>query len=180
MDELKIVITGCVGSGKSTAIQSISDTDIIATDVDASDEIKEDKDTTTVALDYGELKTDDGQLIKIYGTPGQDRFSFMWEILAEGALGIAVLVNHQRPDPVGDLDMYLANFRKAIEDSTVVVGITHLDDEDMDGMDRYYDYMAARGLDYPIFPVDARSRFQVNVMIEAMAAMISLDEEEYV
>lgn len=180
MSELKIVITGCVGSGKSTAIQAISDIDVISTDVDASDEVKEQKDTTTVALDYGEMALSDGSLVKIYGTPGQERFAYMWEILAEGALGIVVLVNHRREDPIADLSMYLQNFKSAIDESTAVIGITHVDEEGQEAMGRYYDYMSARGIEYPIFPVDARDQAQVKVMIEAMAAMIAACEGEHV
>ena len=178
MDELKIVITGCVGSGKSTAIQSISDIEVISTDVDASDDVLEQKDTTTVALDYGELRLDEAQTIKLYGTPGQRRFEYMWEILAEGALGIVILVNHRRKDPLADLRMYLENFAEPISRSTAVIGITHLDDDQL-AMTGYYDYMAEHGLDYPIFSVDARSSDQVRVMIEAMAAMIALNEEAH-
>jgi uncharacterized protein len=176
MDELKIVITGCMGSGKSTAIQSISDIAVISTDVDASDEVLEQKETTTVAMDYGEVCLDSGQIIKLYGTPGQRRFDYMWDILAEGALGIIILLNHQRPDPVSDLAMYLENFAEHIRQSTAVVGVTHVDDADPASMMHYYEYMADQRLDYPIFSLDARKPEQVKVMISAMAAMIALNE----
>ncbi len=176
MDELKIVVTGCVGSGKTTAIQSISDIPVIETDVEASDDVKDIKDTTTVAMDYGEIRLGDNRLVKLYGTPGQRRFSYMWEILAEGALGVIILLNDHRKDPIGDLDMYLTNFAEPISKSSAVIGITHLDDAGHAAIERYYDYMIEKRLDYPIFPVDARDKTQVRVMIEALAAMISLDE----
>ncbi|MDI1300832.1 MAG: ATP/GTP-binding protein [bacterium] len=172
MAEIKIVITGAVGSGKTTAIQAISEIPVIATEVDASDEVREQKETTTVAMDYGELSLDDGNVLKIYGTPGQKRFSFMWEILAEGALGFVILVNNQRSSPLDDLAMYLENFEIYIKESTVVVGVTHVDEEQC-GMEKYHDYMINQGLSYPIFPIDARSPSDVKVMIEAMAAMMN-------
>lgn len=177
MSELKIVITGCVGSGKTTAIQAISDIPVIATEVDASDEVANMKDTTTVAMDYGELALGPDSTVKIYGTPGQLRFGYMWEILAEGALGIIILVNHGRENPIDDLSMYLDNFRQHIKDSTAVIGITHCDDPLAD-MSRYHDFLGVRGLDFPVFPVDARDPAQVRLLIEAMAAMVTLDEEE--
>lgn len=172
MAEIKIVITGVVGAGKTTAIQAISEIDVVSTEVRASDEVREQKDTTTVAMDYGELSLEDGTVLKIYGTPGQRRFSFMWEILAEGALGFVVLVNNQRPDPLGDVAMYLENFAPWIADSTVVVGVTHVDD-DPSQMDKYHDFLQQRDLAYPVFPIDARSPADVKVMIEAMAAMMN-------
>lgn len=172
MAEIKIVITGAVGSGKTTAIQAISEVPVISTEVDASDEVREQKETTTVAMDYGELSLEDGNVLKIYGTPGQKRFSFMWEILAEGALGFVILVNDQRSQPLEDLAMYLENFELYIRESTVVVGVTHVDYEDS-GMEKYHDYMSRYGLNYPIFPIDARRQTDVKVMIEAMAAMMN-------
>lgn len=172
MAEIKIVITGVVGSGKTTAIQAISEIPVISTDVDASDEVREEKETTTVAMDYGELSLDDGSVLKIYGTPGQRRFSYMWEILAEGALGFVILVNDKRSNPLDDIDIYLDNFEAHIRSSTLVVGVTHVDDE-FNGMKKYHDHMSRKGLCYPIFPIDARRSDDVRVMIEAMAAMIN-------
>lgn len=172
MAEIKIVITGVVGAGKTTAIQAISEIPVISTDVDASDEVLEQKQTTTVAMDYGELSLDDGSVLKIYGTPGQRRFSYMWEILAEGALGFVILVNNQRSKPIEDVAMYLENFEPYFRDSTVVVGVTHVDEE-QDGMEKYHEYMIEKGLNFPIFPIDARSPSDVKVMIEAMAAMMN-------
>lgn len=177
MSELKIVITGCVGSGKTTAIQAISEIPVIATEVDASDDVASMKKTTTVAMDYGELSLADDSTVKLYGTPGQIRFAYMWEILAEGALGIIILVSHDRDDPVADLSMYLENFHQHIGNSTAVIGITHCDDP-LDDMSRYHDFLDTRGLDFPVFPVDTRDAKQVRVLVQAMAAMVMLDEEE--
>lgn len=172
MSEIKIVITGAVGSGKTTAIQAISDIPVISTDVRASDDVREQKATTTVAMDYGELGLDDGSVLRIYGTPGQHRFSYMWSILARGMLGLVILVNGRRADPLQDVAMYVENFSEHIRESTVVIGVTHLDG-DTDAMEKYYRFVSERGWHYPVFPIDARSRDDVRVMIEAMAAMMA-------
>ncbi|MEZ5672763.1 MAG: ATP/GTP-binding protein [Thiotrichaceae bacterium] len=58
------------------------------------------KETITVAMDYGELTSDDGQKLRIYGTPGQQRFDYMWKILIKGALGLIILVDNAGSDPV--------------------------------------------------------------------------------
>lgn len=172
MAELKIVFTGAVGAGKTTAIQAISDIDVVSTDVNASDEVREQKDTTTVALDYGELALEDGTVLRLYGTPGQRRFSYMWEILAEGALGFVVQVNNQRESPLEDVAMYLENFAPYIGDATVAIGVTHVDDDPRE-MDKYHNFLHQQDLAYPIFPIDARQSSDVKVMIEAMAAMMN-------
>jgi uncharacterized protein len=94
MKPLKLVISGPVGAGKTTFIQSLSETEVVDTDEVASEDIG--KARTTVALDFGTLSLD-GIPIHLFGTPGQDRFDFMWEILCEGALGLIVLVAGDKP-----------------------------------------------------------------------------------
>lgn len=91
---LKLVISGPVGAGKTTFVQSLSETEVVETDEVASEDIGKEK--TTVALDFGTL-TLDGIPIYLFGTPGQDRFDFMWEILCEGALGMILLVAGDKP-----------------------------------------------------------------------------------
>lgn len=90
----KVVVAGPVGAGKTTFIRSLSETEAVDTDELASEDIG--KETTTVALDFGTL-TIDGIAIHLFGTPGQDRFDFMWEVLCEGALGLLLLVSGAHP-----------------------------------------------------------------------------------
>ena len=96
----KIVFAGSVGSGKTTAIQSLSDIEVVSTEANASDEVRKLKPTTTVAMDYGLMRLDNGDQVRLYGAPGQKRFDFMWDILTENALGLVLLVNAAAQDPV--------------------------------------------------------------------------------
>lgn len=91
---MKLVISGPVGAGKTTFVQALSETEVISTEADATEDIG--KPTTTVAFDFGTLNLD-GQELHLYGTPGQDRFDFMWDVLCEGALGLVLLVAGNRP-----------------------------------------------------------------------------------
>jgi hypothetical protein len=77
-----ILFAGPMGSGKTTAIKSLSDIPVIATEAANSDRETADKATTTVAIDYGEIGVTDEEKIRLYGIPGQRRFDFMWRILA--------------------------------------------------------------------------------------------------
>lgn len=95
-EQLKLIVAGPVGAGKTTFIRCISEIETIDTDVRASEDLG--KEFTTVAMDYG-LMSLDGIPLHVYGTPGQDRFDFMWEVLCEGALGLVLLV---RGDHVAD------------------------------------------------------------------------------
>lgn len=91
---LKLVIAGPVGAGKTTFVGSLSEIPVVSTDELASEDIG--KQQTTVAMDFG-LLTLDNIPVHLFGTPGQDRFDFMWEILCEGALGLMLLVAGDRP-----------------------------------------------------------------------------------
>ena len=104
VDHYKVLFTGPVGAGKTTAIRTISDNLPMMTDVSATDETKDRKPQTTVAMDYGVIRLGRNEVVHLYGTPGQERFDFMWEILQEGALGLVVLVDNARPSPIADLE----------------------------------------------------------------------------
>lgn len=92
---LKLVVSGPVGAGKTTLIHSLSDIAVVNTDETSTEQIGKEK--TTVAMDYG-LLTLDGIQINLFGTPGQDRFDFMWDVLCEGALGLVLLVAGDAPE----------------------------------------------------------------------------------
>jgi hypothetical protein len=93
-DPIKIVVSGPVGSGKTTLIQTLSSTEVVSTDELASEDIG--KPMTTVAMDFGVLELED-QDIFLFGTPGQDRFDYMWEILSEGCFGLILLIPADQP-----------------------------------------------------------------------------------
>lgn len=181
MSEIKLVFTGSAGAGKTTAISTISEIPVINTDVRSNDfsthiihQNKEAtrKDTITVAMDYGELTLDDGQKLRIYGTPGQQRFDYMWKILVKGALGLIILVDNAGSDPIGDLARYLDNFREFIKETSAVVGITRMDLSPEPDLQVYYDYMQSQGILLPIYSIDARSRESVVMLIQALIAML--------
>jgi len=94
---LKLLVTGDVDAGKTEFIRTISEIDIVSTDAKTTDEYSELKDETTVAMDFGRLTIDDALVLHLYGTPGQERFDFMWDILSKGILGFIVLVDSSRP-----------------------------------------------------------------------------------
>lgn len=173
MSEIKIVFTGSMGAGKTTAIAAISEIPIISTDVRTSDlSSLQRKETTTVAMDYGELTLDDGQKLRLYGTPGQQRFEYMWQILTRGALGLIILIDNSGSDPIGELVRYIDNFREFISDTSAVIGITHMDSTPEPDLQSYYQYLQGRRIDLPVLAVDARSADSVVMLIQALLAML--------
>jgi small GTP-binding protein len=113
MQTVKMVITGPFSSGKTEFIRSISEIDVVSTEKGISDETAESrvKDNTTVAMDFGRITVDEDLVLYLFGTPGQRRFDFMWEILAEGMLGFVVMVDSSKPETFREAKSILETFR---------------------------------------------------------------------
>lgn len=170
--QIKLVFTGNMGAGKTTAIAAISEIPVINTDVSMSSGASLNKERTTVAMDYGELTLESGDKLFLYGTPGQQRFDYMWQILIQGGLGLVILIDNSGSDPIGDLARYLDNFHDFIQDTGAVIGVTHMDIALRPDLQTYYHYLQGRGLQFPVFPIDARSRESVVMLIQALLAIL--------
>lgn len=96
--KIKIVVAGPFAAGKTQFINTVSEIKTVKTERRTQAETeKRVKDYTTVAMDFGKIRIDDEHELYLFGTPGQSRFDFMWDILGEGALGIIVLVDSTNP-----------------------------------------------------------------------------------
>jgi len=111
MQTLKIVVTGPFSSGKTEFIQTISEIDVVSTERKISRSAERIKSQTTVAMDFGRITIDEELILYLFGTPGQRRFDFMWEILSEGMLGFIVLVDSTRPETFREARRILDTFR---------------------------------------------------------------------
>jgi uncharacterized protein len=126
MEVLRIVITGAVGAGKTTMIRTISEIEVVDTDRRATDETSLLKPTTTVAFDFGRLTFAPNQALHLYGTPGQARFDFIWDILIQKAHAYIFLVDAHRPQDfrAGRRILSFMNQRAKIP---MLIGLTHMD-----------------------------------------------------
>lgn len=123
----KIVVTGPFNSGKTTFISSISEIEVVSTERKTGRGAK--KCDTTVAMDFGRITFPDGDVLHLYGTPGQERFDFMWEILSEGMLGYVVLVDGSLQSSFVEAAGIVKSFR-AMSDKPFVVALTRPDSRD--------------------------------------------------
>lgn len=169
----KIIFSGPVGSGKTTAITSISDIPTIKTEETASDETKEMKETTTVALDYGAIILPDETRIHLYGTPGQQRFDFMWDILTKGGIGLVLLIDGNDDEALTNLKSFMNSFKVFINETSVVVGITKQDMNPKFELNDYREVLASNQVVVPVYEIDARSRKDISLMVETL--LYSLD-----
>ena len=165
---LKLVFAGSMGAGKTTAIRAISEIEPISTEVANTDRSEFDKDETTVAMDYGEVTLRSGEKLGLYGTPGQLRFDFMWQIVATGALGIVVLVDNSRPDPLSDLTRYLSVFRSHAQSGAIVVAIGRMETHPTPSLADYSQHLEDLQLIIPMMPADVRSREDVIEVLEVL------------
>lgn len=173
MSHYKIIFTGPVGAGKTTAIESISDIAPIKTDASASDMTKTKKSSTTVAMDYGIMNLTGGEKIHLYGTPGQERFDFMWDILTTGGIGLILLLDNTRADPFQDMKFFLDSFQQFIAETNVAIGVTQMDLSNKPTINDYHSQLRAMGIKPPVFSVDARVKNDVSLLVQSL--LYSLD-----
>jgi small GTP-binding protein len=172
MQTVKIVVTGPFNSGKTAFIQSVSEIDVVATERKISSEVEKVKDTTTVAMDFGRITVDNELVLYLFGTPGQKRFDFMWEILSEGMLGFIVMVDSTRPETFREARSILETFH-AYAPTPYVVTANKQDCKDSWELD---DMRIALRLDKKVklLPCVAKNKEMVkNVLLELLYSILA-------
>jgi uncharacterized protein len=163
---VKIVVTGPFSAGKTTLIRTISEITVLSTEKDITDHTKSRKAETTVAMDFGRITIDRDLVLYLFGTPGQDRFDFMWEILGEGMLGYILLVDSSRQDSLDEAVGILAAFRKMARVPFVVAlnrseGVSPDDEQNVRNVLGLDDEVA-------VVPCDATDRESVKAVLLAL------------
>lgn len=179
----KLFITGPPGSGKTTAVSTLSEIDPLLTEANASEDVEVMKPNTTVAMDYGLITLPDQERIHLYGTPGQARFDFMWDVLRKGSIGLILLLDNSSNAPLEDLVFFFEKFKDHIIETRVAIGITKTD---LGGKLLREDYCnAIRGIDWfkhslpPVFSVDARNREDLTILFQALLFSINPGVEDF-
>ncbi|MBP8252839.1 MAG: ATP/GTP-binding protein [Herpetosiphon sp.] len=179
MQTVKMVISGAVNAGKTQFIKAISEIEVVSTERKASDDTKNIKATgqTTVAMDFGRITIGDDLVLHLFGTPGQKRFDFMWEILSEGMLGLIVLVDSTRPETFRETNRII-DFFNAQREAPYVIAANKQDHENAWDPDELR--LALRlPPEVKIVPCIATERDSVkNVLLELLYVIMQYSKEE--
>jgi small GTP-binding protein len=159
MQSVKVVVTGPFNAGKTTFIKAVSEITVLSTERQITDVSGEGQGETTVAMDFGRITISDDVVLYLFGTPGQQRFSFMWETLSEGMLGFVVLV-----DALADVSITEAvsmiEFFTGMSDVPFVVAANKVAADDTETLTSLRSRLSLAE-DVPLLAVDARDRESV-------------------
>lgn len=172
---VKIVVTGPFAAGKTTLIRTISEITVLSTERGITDDTRTRKAETTVAMDFGRITIDRDLVLYLFGTPGQERFDFMWEILGEGMLGYVLLVDADRPETLGEAAGILAAFRRMAH-VPFVVALNRSTEVDPRAEDRVREALEL-GPGTPVVPCDATDKDSVKGVLLALLYSV-LDDIE--
>ncbi|WP_440225147.1 GTP-binding protein [Dokdonella sp. MW10] len=170
--EFKIVFTGPMGAGKTTAIAAISEIDPVRTEVANNDRMSHEKASTTVGFDYGRITLPGGGVVRLYGTPGQPRFRFMWSIVGRGAAGAIVLLDATQPGALVQMDLFVDAFRPLVPEGALVVGVGRTTEEGALNSDTFASRLEARGILAPVLSVDVRRKADVMLLVQTLACIL--------
>lgn len=175
--EFKIVFTGPMGAGKTTALAAISDVEPVRTEVANSDRLGHEKAFTTVGIDFGRIEIDDGSAVRLYGTPGQARFRLMWEIVGRAASGIVVLVDAAQPGALMQMGQFVDAFRAIAPAAAMVVGVGRTTEPGALASEDFAARLEDRGIVVPVLSVDVRRRADVLLLVQTLLCIIEADAE---
>ncbi|MEO6921043.1 MAG: ATP/GTP-binding protein [Collimonas sp.] len=168
MQRHKLIFLGSPGVGKTTAIRAVSDESPVCTDVQSTDEHR----STTVALDFGELTLADGDVLHLFGVPGQERFKFIWPLVVEGAMGLILMVDNSQETPFDALDFYLNNFSWSIAQLPTIVAVTRMRPDSRPQLADYVRHLGQRNFNLPVVAMDPRERKDVLFLLNMVVALI--------
>lgn len=165
--EIRIIITGAPGCGKTTAVHSVNA-------LAFQDSSPVEKRLTTIGQDYAELSLDDEIVLRCYGTPGQRRFAFIWELLARKADGLIILVDGTRPAPLTDMEIYLENFHELVASRAAIICVVKT--EGVSGaptVSNFDEHLKQLGHPLPVIFADGRSKQDMLNVVDRLLQQIA-------
>lgn len=169
MSAYKIVVTGPFNSGKTQFVETASEIPVVKTEKNITTEDRGIKAETTVAMDFGRVSMD-GETVHLFGTPGQTRFSFMWEILASEMNGFIVLVDSTDPPSFPDAAELIDLFSSFVDVPYIIVA-NKMDQTDRASLEDVRDSMKA-GAHVTVMECNALDSGRVRDVLAQMMRLI--------
>ncbi|MEM0481798.1 MAG: GTP-binding protein [Nitrososphaerota archaeon] len=127
MKSFKIVVTGPFNSGKTTLVKTLCELSMTTERQLAREEERRKKSSTTVGMDFGVIDLGDGYYVRIFGTPGQRRFSFIWHILAKSMHGYILMVDSTDESSILEAQEILEEFRSIYPNTPFIIAANKQD-----------------------------------------------------
>ena len=163
MQSVKVVVTGPFNAGKTTFIKAVSEITVLSTERQVSDAVGDGGGETTVAMDFGRITVSDDVVLYLFGTPGQARFSFMWETLSEGMLGFVLIVDATEPATFEDARGMITFFTE-MSDVPFIVAANKVSADDLVTLQQVRSNLELAD-NVPLLPVNARDRDSVKAAL---------------
>lgn len=173
----KLAIIGNVGAGKTELVKTLSEISPVNTDVKSSVDIG--KLNTTVGIDYGRIELGESTALGIYGVPGQERFSFIWEMVKSSLWGVIILFKLSQQTDFEALKQWLEFFQISNKKLPCIIGISHCDaDSDIDiasVTNNIQELLQAQAVFAPIIPLDTRDHNHAVTLLNTLNIISSND-----
>lgn len=175
MTTYRILFAGPMGAGKRSAITAVSDVPPTASPLEFSGESRRSGSgyaVSTFALDQSVIKLGERDIIRLLAAPGDEQAAVPWEALGERAIGMVLILDNSRPNPFHDLHLFITIFKQLIERTKIVVGITRTDQRPYPGIADYHRQLYRIGVRAPVFEIDAHSREDVSLLLQALLYLL--------
>ncbi len=175
-DSYKLLFIGAPGAGKTTCVAALSDIPPLNTDVPCSGDLARIKDTTTVAMDYGEMNLAGGVRLLLYGLPGQIRFRFMFEAVSDGLVGVIILADAANRDCVTDLDAVLSEYAAQLRSYPCILALNKCREPAATLQSECAAVLRRHGIVAPQCVVDARQRQDIAGLFQLLYLLLEAEE----
>ena len=173
MDYRKLAIVGEVGAGKSKIIKTLSEIKPLETEAESSIDIG--KTHTTVGIDYGRIALSEDTALGLYGVPGQERYSFVWELVNTSLWGILILIKHGTTPDYDNLTKMLNFFEPAKKGISCLIGVTHCEGVDSDEMSAFNQELQTLLMEHdlvsPVLNIDPRDKASAMMVLQVFNAI---------
>lgn len=169
----KLAIVGEVGAGKTCMIHTLSEISPVETEAKSSIDIG--KPLTTVGIDYGRIILDSETALGLYGVPGQERYSFLWDFVNKSLWGLVILVKYGTTPNITSFSKLLTHFSPSTNNTPCIIAVTHAEGADDESMSAIFveinEILKHNDVSFPVVKLDARDSASAMSILKTINAI---------